>query len=413
MRILLSDGSGLTSRQCATLLGRAGHEVEVLGVRGVPLTRWTRHVRRVHRLPAYGTDPLGWWEQALRVVDQARPDVLLPTQEQTAVISLRGAELERFGTRSVVPPFGALAQVQDKLSADRRLREAGLPRPPSWVASSPRALVEGIDGPAFLKGPIGTASTAVRRVAGRREAAEAAHAFARAGAFQDGGVLVEAPVAGVLVMVQSIFDRGRLIRLHACERSREGAGGGASAKTSRQVPGLADQVAAFGERLGWHGALSLDAIESADGLVWIDVNPRIVEPVNAALAGVDLLGALLDLARGSPGPPPVLAGRPGIRTHQLLLGVLGAAQAGEGRRGVGRELVQAAARQGPYANSVEELTPVHGDPIAALPVIAATAACLIRPRWERAFSASAVTNYALTPAGWRTLQAAADAATTR
>jgi hypothetical protein len=33
MRILLSDGSGLTSRQVATRLGELGHEVEILGHR--------------------------------------------------------------------------------------------------------------------------------------------------------------------------------------------------------------------------------------------------------------------------------------------------------------------------------------------------------------------------------------------
>ena len=34
MRILLSDGAGLTSRQCATVLARAGHQVEALSPAG-------------------------------------------------------------------------------------------------------------------------------------------------------------------------------------------------------------------------------------------------------------------------------------------------------------------------------------------------------------------------------------------
>ena len=51
MLILLSDGAGLAGRQCATVLSRAGHQVEALGAEGLCLGRMTRHVRRVHRVP--------------------------------------------------------------------------------------------------------------------------------------------------------------------------------------------------------------------------------------------------------------------------------------------------------------------------------------------------------------------------
>ena len=34
MLILLSDGAGLTARQCATVLARAGHQVEALSPAG-------------------------------------------------------------------------------------------------------------------------------------------------------------------------------------------------------------------------------------------------------------------------------------------------------------------------------------------------------------------------------------------
>lgn len=88
------------------------------------------------------------------------------------------------------------------------------------------------------------------------------------------------------------------------------------------MPGLADDVAALGAHLGWHGALSGDAILAADGPVWIHVNPRLVEQVNAARAGVDLLA------------------------------------------------------------------PVHADPLTAVPVIAAAAACLLHPPWGRLFTAA-------------------------
>ena len=96
-------------------------------------------------------------------------------------------------------------------------------------------------------------------------------------------------------------------------------------------------------------------------------------------------------------PPPPLAG---VRTHQLLLAVLGAAQDGSGRRGVARELALACARRGPYAGSAEELTPLRGDPLAGVPVVAAAIATLASPGAHRLFTEGAVESYALTPEAW-------------
>ncbi|MEV4475274.1 hypothetical protein [Nonomuraea sp. NPDC049504] len=113
MRILMTDGSGLTSRQCATVLSRAGHVVEALTSDPLCVCAFTRHVRRLHRVPPYGDDPFAWLEAALTVYEAGGFDVLPPTQEQVAVLS-RAADGR---AATVVPPFAALARVQDKLSA--------------------------------------------------------------------------------------------------------------------------------------------------------------------------------------------------------------------------------------------------------------------------------------------------------
>jgi hypothetical protein len=59
------------------------------------------------------------------------------------------------------------------------------------------------------------------------------------------------------------------------------------------------------------------------------------------------------------------------------------------------ELLSALAHTGQYRGSAEELTPVRGDPAAALPVLA----MLIRPALWRWFASGSVAGYALTPAG--------------
>jgi predicted ATP-grasp superfamily ATP-dependent carboligase len=403
MRLLLSDGSGLTSRQVATLAHRAGHTVEVLSPTVLGPARFTRHVRRVHRVPAFGVDPFAWLDAAVAVLERGSFDVFLPTQEQVTLLAAAPDRIAATGAALPVPPFAALRRVQDKVAQARTLSDLHLPHPPTTLAHD-AAEVRTADTPCFVKTAIGTASTGVHRADDRAELDTIAAALTADGAFADGPVVVQQPAPGPLAMVQAVYDRGRLVAWHANLREREGANGGASAKRSIALPAALDDLRTLGTALDWHGALSLDAILTPDGLRWIDINPRLVEPGNAAAAGVDLVGALIAVARDEH-PVPQPAGAPGVRTHQLLLTVLGAAQRSGRRRAVLRELANAGAHHGPYRGSTEELTPTAGDPLAAVPVAIAAALTLARPRAYRLLTDGAVSAYALSPAGWRAITA--------
>ena len=413
LRVLLSDGSGLTARQTATQLAAAGHRVEVLTPDRLALTRFTRHVARVHSVPPYGTHPLAWLDAALTVLTRRRFDVLLPTQEQVAVLARHMERVTALGVGLAVPPFAALAQVQDKVSALATLARVGLPQPESLVATTPEELVRTARLPVFVKTPIGTATTGVRRVDSPDDLRQVADALAASGGFDLGGVVVQHPVAGPLVMIQAVYAQGRLLAAHANLRAREGTNGGASSKRSMglrgDLPAVAAHLATLGETLNWHGALALDAILTPQGPCYIDVNPRLVEPGNAWRAGVDLVDVLLRVSlaareRGESPAAPQPPGRADVRTHQLLLGVLAAAEHG-GRRAVLDEVRNAARHTGFYHDSCEELTPTAGDWRAGVPVAAAAVATLIRPGSWRWFAAGAVANYALTPTGWQAILA--------
>src|SRR3954469_15306051 len=178
VRVLLSDGSGLTARQVATQVGAAGHEVEVVSPDPLCLARWTRHVRRVHRVPAYGLDPFGWLDATIEVLRGGGFDVLFPTQEQVAVLSREAPRVHELGVALAVPPFDALRRVQDKLSAFETLGELGLRQPATRVARSPDELLPTDSLPAYVKTPIGTATSGVRLVRDRAEADDAARELA-------------------------------------------------------------------------------------------------------------------------------------------------------------------------------------------------------------------------------------------
>ena len=342
MRVLLTDGSGLTARQAANRLAAAGHVVEALAPDPLCLCRFTRYVSHIHRVPAYGSDPLAWLEAAQATYRSGHFDLLLPTQEQVAVLSLSQDQLAAGGVATIVPPFASLAAVQDKICAFSTLSRLGIPQPSTATEAEGWTTF-----PAFVKEPIGTASGGVRRVTTARELRAAAAGRS---------VLIQAAVAGPLAMCQAVFDRGSLVAFHANQRVGEGANGGASHKRSIEVPDLRHWFEVLGDALDWHGALSADVILGESGPVFIDINPRLVEPENAWRSGVDLIGPMMQLALGfHPAEQP--ASRPGVATHQLLLAILGAAQQGRGRRGVAAELVRAWRKTGPYRDSTEELTP--------------------------------------------------------
>ena len=420
MKILLSDGSGLTARQVAGRLSESGHHVEVLAPDRLCLCRFTRHVRRVHLVPSYGADPLGWLDAALTVYRQGGFDLLFPTQEQVAVLAHSARRLAEDGTVTVVPPFEAVRAVQDKVSASATLRALGIPQPPTAFLGSADDLRAWACLPVFVKTSIGTATSGVRRIDSAAALGSYATKLESEGVFRSwvpggggsagGGVIAQEPAAGPLVMVQSVFARGEMVAAHANLRVCEGVGGGASHKRSLDEPAVVTRhVELLGRSLRWHGGLSADAILTEAGPVFIDINPRLVEPGNAWRSGVDLVGAMLDTARQDGALPgagrddglrPQPPGRPGVATHQLLVAVVGAGAQGRGRRGLLAEIRHAQRHAGSYRGSAEELTPVRGDPFAALPVLLAALAMLIRPALWRRLASGSVADYALTPAGW-------------
>jgi len=397
MRILLTEGSGLTARQVATRLGQLGHEVELLSSTPLCLARFTRHVRGVHQVPPFGLDPKAWFAAAKRVLDERGIQMLFPTQEQVAWLAAHHDEIRAM---TVLPSFSALRRVQDKIAAFQTLKSVELPQPPGRIVREAAELRAIERFPVFVKRATSTASNGVRRAANRSALASAVAALG------PGDLLVQESVSGPLVMAQAVADDGRLIALHANLRVREGVGGGAAVKESIRVPGLAKQVQRLVERLHWHGPISFDLILTEADPVIIDINPRLVEPMNAWLSGVDLVGSMLALARGEH-PPVHLDGCQGVRSRQILLALLGAAQRERTRLAVWHELRGAIHGVGDFRDAVEELTPCKNDWLAAFPVLAVAAATLVWPGAWRHFESGAVQDYALTPAAWEQLRATA------
>ena len=133
--------------------------------------------------------------------------------------------------------------------------------------------------------------------------------------------------------------------------------------------------------LGWHGALSVDYVMPHDGsgALLIDCNPRLVEPMSAYLAGLDLVRRLLQVSLGET-PMPAPDSREGVRPHLAMQVLLGCASRGETRRDIIVECWRLIIASGPYADSAEELTPVRLDWISAVPLAMIAIVLLAAPK---------------------------------
>src|SRR5205085_3142312 len=137
---------------------------------------------------------------------------------------------------------------------------------------------------------------------------------------------------------------------------------------------------------------------------FIDANPRLVEPMNAWFAGVDLPGALLQSSVGKT-PPVQGEGRAGVLTRLGLMGILDAARWRQRRRDILLEIGLVSLGAGRYRGTREELVPLWTDPYCAIPLAVVIARLLRHPPAASQFAASTVAAYSLTPKAIHRLRA--------
>lgn len=393
LRVLVCEGNSTSAREAITILGLSGHRVEVCDPGRYCLARFSRFVREFHLCPGLRDDPVGFLAFVEHLLSARHFDVLLPTHEQGFLFARVSARLsDRAGL--ALPDFESYRAAHNKAGFSRLLDQLGLPQPATQIVKSETGLRASMRYPSVVKTSVGTASRGVWFV---RDAADLegvmrdlsaqglsvqglnVRGLNANGTFAD-EVLVQDFVPGITGKAQAVFSRGRLLGFHGYRQIAAGAGGGEAIKQSESRADVRDYVAAIGQRLGWHGALSVDYIlaDAATPLL-IDCNPRLVEPMGAYLAGVDLVGLLLAISLGQT-PEPAPHSRDGVRTHLAMQALLGCASRDGSRRDVAGVCWHLAAGGGAYVGSAEELTPLQTDWISVAPLAATAIALLLRPK---------------------------------
>jgi hypothetical protein len=409
-RVLLTEGSSLTAREVVTALGPLGYRLEVCDPNPICMARFSRYVHAVHRCPPLGADPISHLESILGVLGRNRYDVLLPVHEQAFLLA---SQRERVAGHAglAVASFEAFQQVQGKTAFAALLAELGLPQPEWRIARSGRELLDLRAHHHYVKAPYSTAGQGVWRVSGEADLARVARLLEDRRLFAgDGEVLVQAAVEGPSCQVQSIFEHGHLVASHCTVREAEGVGGGYAARRSVHHPVVREHLEIIGARLRWHGGLALDYFLDANGQPsYIEANPRLVEPMNGVLSGLNLADILVRLSLGETcgGRAPLL-GRCGVRSHGLMGLCLGVAVRGGSRRDLVGTIAEAARGRCAGHPSAEVQTPVRRDPLSAVPLALVTARLLVSPRSASGIAGKAVGDYSLTADAVRTIVESAE-----
>ncbi len=397
VRVLLTEGSSLTSREVVTCLGPLGYQLEVLDPDPICLARFSRWVQRVHRCPHAGSDPAGYILSLEKVVAQRAIDVVLPTHEQAWLLA---AALPRLAScvRTAVADAAAFEQVQSKIAFAQLAGQLGLPQPQWQVVASADDLAD-IPFPYWLKAAFSTAGQGVCEVVDRRSREEAAGALLGRGV----PVMAQSPAEGEYGQVQALFDRGRLVAVHTSVQRGVGVGGSAAARLSVDHAEPREHVARLGEALAWHGGLTLDYLHRDGSPQYLECNPRTVEPGNAAQSGVNIPALQVLLSLGEPPGPMPHTGSAGVRTHGALALLMGAAARGASRRSLLGEMVRAIVGRGLYEKSAEQLTPVVRDPPSLVPVAVVAAQLLYSPSRAADIARRSVDSYSIDPQSVRQL----------
>jgi len=346
-----------------------------------------------------GKDPPGYLEFVLSHLTRERYDVLLPVHEQSFLFAKVRDRLPA-GVRVAIADFDAFQQVQGKVAFARLMDQLSLPQPLSRIIRT-RGELETIDQfPCYIKTDYSTAGQGVWRVTNRAERDNVALELANIGLL-DGAreIVVQAEAIGALCQTQAVFAHGHLLAFHGTQTRGVSVGGGHAARTGVDHPLVRENLVTIGRVLEWHGPLALDYIfDDATGHPsYIECNPRLVEPMNATLSGVNLadltVRVALDEVEDTSNPQ---YGHPGLRSHSLMALLLGVADHGGSRRELLRTIVEDLRGRGTFAGSKEDLTPVRMDPLSLIPLIVVSGQLLLNPHAAHHIATSAVNAYSLT-----------------
>ncbi|KAI9739245.1 MAG: hypothetical protein M1834_007458 [Cirrosporium novae-zelandiae] len=359
-KILLSDGHSVLSRQIINIVSNdlPEYEIHVLVSSRYAISTFTSRITKYHIIDSSTENPYAWLSDVLNVLRSDKFTVLFPVSEHMAILSAEANQIRELGVGICVPEFSSLRLIYDKIELVETLWHLDLDQPRTCVVNTEDELVEvavefiKYPKPAYhhkgfyVKLPIGSGGIDVTHFRDWAKGADVQHYLEKLatpfGMQSDaldenvGPVIVQQGIDGSLLVVDAVFRNGHLVAWHACSVVEcieyevyyepfilpiAYPQPITTEKRNNYCPGISMILEKLGERLKWHGPLSLKIVMTQPTLYEreasdrgfqefkheayiIDVSACLKEPMNAQLAGTKLINLLLDLSLEGKGNSP-------------------------------------------------------------------------------------------------------------
>lgn len=383
MKILLLDGASLTSRETVTVLGK-NSEIDIFSSSKYGISRFSKFCRTYIQGNA-SNDIRAYLNQIMTLNDTGNYTVVLPIHEEGWLLSWGKERIKSLPLLISSPE--SYEQVQGKISFARLLDKLEISQP-SWCLYPENKNFTLY--PSWVKANYGTAGRGVLKVNSESEMAQALHFFENATPDE---LMVQENIDGDYGQVQAAFQKGKLIAIHSSLKIGTGVGGSAAARISIDSSPFIESVSKIGEIIEWNGGITFDFIKNESGFYFIECNPRMVEPGNAAAAGINFPLILIDLTRAKPTLPNLLIGRPGIKTHSTLGLLMGCAEQTGKRRKILKTFFDCIFHLAERKDSTEVLTPIWKDWKSVIPLAVGFIRLLVQPTDVKRMTEDAVAHY--------------------
>lgn len=406
MKVLFSEGSSLSARETLTALGPLGYEIIICDPNPLCICRFSKYTKKYYKCPPSSEEPLEYYRFILEVIEKEKVEVLLPVHEQALLFSKNLDQL-KVKVKIALPSYNSYLELFSKIRFMRLLDMLSIPHPDTWYYKTIEEIQGTVPYPCYVKTEYGTASSGVWKVESKDELNDLLKQLAVQGIMNGSlELLVQESANGQLEIAYGSFEHGNLISLHCCQRQMEGARGSSSSKVGVSRPIVKKHFESIGKHLRWHGPLAIDYLydEEKDLPLYIDASPRLVEPMNAFINGVNFPELQVKVSLGKKDYTESFSTL-GKRSHMILMSLLGIAERGANRRKIIREIIQCIMRKGVYAGSMEELTNGKIDWLSIIPLLAVIVQVLINPANAKSISNSTVRSYALSLESIKTIDA--------
>ncbi len=384
-KILLLEGSSLTSRETLNILKQHGYAIDIVSPALCPISLFSRKKHRILKVKNINQYPKEYLRQ-MNIIIKRKYSLLLPTHEETWFFSAARKYLPD-GINIVLPPIESILKVQSKINFAKLLDKLEIPQPDWQVYSKGEKL--NISFPLWVKRSYSTAGIGAKKVENIEE-------FARLLDDYNGKILLQKNIDGKYGQTEAVFSSGRMVGVHTSIQTARGVGGSAAARISVDYISNRKYIQQIGQYLNWNGCITLDFIHNKNGIYFIECNPRLVEPGNAARAGVDFPKLILDISEGKT-PKELLVGKKGIRTHGVIAVMLGTAQSTRNRKEIFKKFMDCIFHKGIFEDSAEVLTPVKQDLLNIVPIMIILLSVLINPKIAKINAVNVVKYYSVKP----------------